>query len=263
QPMKEPNPSLAPKITAVIVDDEPLGRKLVRQLMRDVPDFRLVGEAGSVDHATALLASTRPDVVFLDVALPDGDAFDVLERLGPSYSSVTIFVTAHDTHAVQAFDVDAADYLLKPIRRERFQKAVARARRIHESRSSAHGPGERTIPVSVSTPRPRRLAVTDADDRLHLIAVEEIDSIEAARNYVQVHTGAAAHVFREGLTALERRLDPQQFVRVHRSFIVNIDRIVHLEPNGYGDYVITLRDGTRIPLSRRYRDRLSLLIGHL
>jgi two-component system, LytTR family, response regulator len=241
-------------ITTAIIDDEPLGRKLIRQLMRDEPDLRLIGEAGTVAKAVDLLASLRPDIVFLDVAFPDGDAFDVLRGVGPAYSSMTVFITAHDNHAVRAFEVDAADYLLKPIKRERFHQAVARARLLHEARYA-------TLPAPAT--RPRRLAITDEDDRLTLLSVDDVDWIEAARNYVRIRAGGADHTFRESITALERRLDPQQFVRTHRSFIVNVDRIAHLEPNAYGDYVVTLRNGARLPMSRRYRERISLLIGHL
>jgi two-component system LytT family response regulator len=248
-------------ITTAIIDDEPLGRKLIHQLMREEPDLRLVGEAGTVAAAVEMLASLRPDIVFLDVAFPDGNAFDVLHGVGPAYSSITVFITAHDKHAVRAFDVDAADYLLKPIKRERFHQAVARARLLHEARYAA--PLAAAAAQSAPHPRPRRLAIGDEDDRLTLLSVDDIDWVEAARNYVRIRAGGADHTFRESITALERRLDPQQFVRTHRSFIVNVDRIAHLEPNAYGDYVVTLRNGVRLPMSRRYRERLTLLIGRL
>ncbi|MCU1246118.1 MAG: two component transcriptional regulator, LytTR family [Acidobacteria bacterium] len=253
-------------MTTVIVDDEPLGRKLVRQLIRDYPDFRLVGEAATVARAAALIVSLRPDVVFLDVALGDGDAFDVLNLVGPSYSSVTIFITAHDQHAIRAFDVEAVDYLLKPIKRDRFRQAINRARQLCDGRRPPVPRREEPAPPPApprDEARPRHLAVSMDGDRLLLLSVDEIDWIESERNYVRVRAGAVDNLFRESLIAVERRLDPRKFVRIHRSVIVNVDRITHLEPNAYGDYVIVLADGTRLPLSRRYRERLGLLLGHL
>ena len=258
--MSERHDSASASITTAIVDDEPLGRKLIRQLLRDIPDIRIVGEAATVGRAVQLLATERPDIVFLDVALPDGNAFDVLNGVGAAYTSVTIFVTAHDNHAVHAFDVDAADYLLKPIKRERFRQAVARARLMHEARHPSLALPE---PRHEHHARPRRLAIADADDRLVLLPIDDIDWVEAARNYVRIRAGAAEHTFRESMTALESRLDPEQFVRIHRSFIVNVDRIAHLDPNAYGDYVVTLIGGARLPMSRRYRERIALLVGHL
>jgi two-component system LytT family response regulator len=253
-------------ITTLIVDDEPLGRRLVRQLIRDFPDFRVVGEAASVARAAEMILSLRPDVVFLDIALGDGDAFDVLNRVGPGYSSVTIFITAHDQHAVRAFDVEAVDYLLKPIKRDRFRQAITRARQLHEHRRAPALPlPSAAVPAAHPQPdiRPRHLAVSTDGDRLQLLSVDEIDWIESARNYVRVRAGKVDNLFRESMIAVERRLDPRQFVRIHRSIIVNVDRITHLEPNSFGDYVVVLADGTRLPLSRRYRERLGLLLGHL
>jgi two-component system, LytTR family, response regulator len=254
--------------TVAIVDDEPLARKRIRDLLRDHSELRIVAEAGTVREAVEVIEREHPDVLFLDVQLSDGTGFDVLGDLKEPFSGVTVFVTAYDQHAVRAFDVHAVDYLLKPLKAERFEQTIARAKEM----LLAGGAGRMSRLTELLTglrketgvgSQPRRLAITLEDDRVILLQVAEIDWIESAGNYVRLHVGAASHLFRESLTALETRLDPGQFVRIHRSTIVNLDRVRELEPNAYGDYVVHLEGGARLGLSRRYRERISLLLGRL
>jgi two-component system LytT family response regulator len=214
----------------------------------------VIAEASNARRAEEIIRQEKPDVTFLDVQLPDGSGFDVLSRLGGQYEGHTIFVTAHDHHAVRAFDTDAIDYLVKPIEHDRLARALDRVRRAHAFERKPQETADRSR---------QRLAVSTGDGRLRLIAPDRIDWIEAAGNYIRVHAGPIVEMFRDTLTSVESRLDSRQFIRVHRSSIVNIDRILHLEPNAYGDYVITLEDGTQLPLSRRYRARIGLLVGHL
>jgi two-component system LytT family response regulator len=247
-------------ITAVIVDDEPLGRKRVRQLLAEHADFHIVAEAATAQRAEQVLMSERPDVVFLDIQLPDGDTLDLLAKMNERFHGHTVFVTAHTGHALRAFDARAIDYLVKPLERKRFARAIGRIREIHllERHGADSGPDSARL-----TMRPQRLAITSTDGRVMLIPVSRIDWIQADGNYIRLQAGEMHQIFRDTLTSLESRLDPAQFVRVHRSAIINVDRIRHLEPNAYGDYIVTLDDDTHVPLSRRYRERIALLLGQL
>jgi two-component system LytT family response regulator len=224
-------------IRALIVDDEPLARRRVRALLAGEPDIEIAGEHGDGVSALAALERGGCDLLFLDVQMPELDGFELLARLDLSRLPEIIFVTAHDEHALRAFEVHALDYLLKPFRRDRFAEAVRRARaRL----------GER---------RPTRLAVRDGAC-VTMVAVADVDWLEAEGNYVALHAGGAEHLLRETLAALEARLDPARFVRVHRSAIVNLERVAQLLPHGKNDAVAVLCDGTRVTVSRTYRARL-------
>ena len=253
-----------PVFTVAIIEDEPLARKLVRDLMRDSHELRVVAESGSVLEAAELLDREHPDIIFLDVQLVDGTGFDVLAELHEPLSGILIFMTAYDRHAVQAFEVHAVDYLLKPVNRARFDTSVARAKELLLRDNTPPRTDVSTlIQDAGARARPRRLAISLEDDRVILVNVTDVDSIESAGNYVRLHIGTTSYLFRETMSALERKLDPEQFVRVHRSAIVNLDRVKELERNAYGDYVLLLQTGATISLSRRYRDRISLLLGKL
>jgi two-component system LytT family response regulator len=247
------------EITVAIIDDEPLGRKRVRQLLAEHPDFHVIAEAGTAERAARILESERPDVAFLDIQLPDGDAFTLLAGIAERYSGHTIIVTAHAQHALLAFDARAVDYLVKPLERTRFNVAIDRVRDLVELERR---PLDRP-PGSEGKTYAQRLAVSGGDGRLMIVPVSRIDWIEAAGNYVRIHASDTHEMFRETLTSIEERLDGDLFIRVHRSAIVNIERVRHLEPNAYGDYIVTLDDGTEVPLSRRYRERIALLLGRL
>lgn len=239
-------------LTLAIVEDEPLARTRIETLLQSIGDVRVVGEAKTRVDAVQLLVDERPDVALLDVQLPDGSGFDVVESVPPDAVPLFIFLTAFERYAVRAFDVAAVDYLLKPVRPERLAAAIARARELAQPRVAL----ERAV-------RPKRIAVTTEAETIALVDVKEIEVIEAAGNYVRIRWKTGQQLFRDSLTAVEEKLDPDQFARVHRSIIVNLDAIERLEPNAFGDYRISMRSGTVVPLSRRYRDRIALLVGHL
>ncbi|HKA87894.1 MAG TPA: LytTR family DNA-binding domain-containing protein [Haliangiales bacterium] len=242
-------------IRAFIVDDEPLARRRLRELCAREPDVEVVGEAGDGAAAVAAIRATRPDLLFLDVHIPELDGFGVLARL-PGAVPAIVFVTAYDEYALRAFEVAALDYLLKPFDGARFQAMLRRAR-------AALGSDEgraRLEAILGALGRPRLLAVKD-DGRVQLVRADEIDWIEAADNYVCVHAGRDTHILRATLTAVEGRLDPSRFARIHRSTVVALDRIRELRPATRNEVVAVLRDGTRLPVSRTYAGRLRSLLG--
>jgi two-component system LytT family response regulator len=253
-----------PSLRALIVDDEPLARERVRTLLAAEPDVVVAGECGSGGEAVAAILMDRPDLVFLDVQMPELDGFGVLERVREAGAELpaVVFVTAYDAHALRAFEVHALDYLLKPFDRERFTRALARAREAL-ARREADGLDERLatlLAARSARPYATRLAVKSGG-RVRLVKAEEVDWIEAASNYVRLHVGGERHLLRETMAALEARLDPERFVRIHRSTIVNLDRVRELEPYFHGDYVVKLHDGRRLTLSRTYRERLEERLG--
>jgi two-component system LytT family response regulator len=249
-------------IRVVIVDDEPLAREGLRLRLEREPGITVVAEAGSGSAAVATILSERPDLVFLDVQMPGGDGFQVLDRVAGQHLPEVVFVTAHDRHAVRAFEVHALDYLLKPIVDERFEAALRRARAELE-RGVARANPARLSDLLDDLRRPdaagasplRRFAVRDRD-RFRLIAVEEVRWFAAAGNYVEVHTAAGTHLIRDGIAALERRLDPGRFARIHRSTIVRLDGVREIVPTPHGDFEVVLDDGTRLGMSRTHRSRL-------
>lgn len=249
-------------IRVLIVDDEPIARRGIRQQLRGEADLEVIGESGDGAAAIDAITELAPDLVFLDIQMPEVGGFDVVEAIGVARMPAVVFVTAYDEHALRAFDVHAVDYVLKPIDRHRLRTAVERARR-----RLAHAPGQldRRIAAALGElGRPahdyaKRLAIK-GDGRVILVDVDEVDRLEAAGNYVEVHSGARHHLVRETMASLEARLDPARFVRVSRSSIVNADRVRELQPMFSGDFVVVLRDGTKVAGSRRYRaafDRLT------
>jgi two-component system LytT family response regulator len=242
----------------LIVDDEPLARRGVRARLMAMPDVEITGEADSGMKAVSEIERLRPDVVLLDVQMPELDGFGVIETVGVENMPAIVFVTAYDEYALQAFEVNAVDYLLKPFDRERFQKALARAR-AHVGRQ-ADDINRRLLALIQGLKVPQgyleRLVIRSSG-RIFFLKAEEIDWIEAAGNYVRLHTGKESHLLRETMNSLEQKLDPARFLRIHRSTIVRIDRIAELQPLFHGDYVVVLQGGTRLTLSRGYRERLS------
>lgn len=247
-------------IRTLIVDDEALARGKLRQLLAAEPDVELLGEAGDGVSAVEAIVTFTPDLVFLDVQMPELDGFGVLDGLGDKRPPCVIFVTAHDDFALKAFEVHAIDYLLKPFDRERFAKALARARQ-HLARAtstgSPQGPALAGLLSDVVRQRPAagRIPVK-SDGRIVLLKIAEIDWIEAADNYAVLHVGKDSHIVRETMNSLEARLDPAQFLRINRSTIVSIDRIRDLEPLFHGEYSVRLHNGTKLTCSRGYKDRL-------
>jgi two-component system LytT family response regulator len=248
-------------IQVLIVDDEPLARKRIRRLLQGEREIEILGECANGREAVAAIQRQAPDILFLDVQMPELDGFGVLEAVGAETIPAVVFVTAYDQYALRAFEVHALDYLLKPFDQERFQVALQQARRQLQRQST----GELSQRLSallahLGSGRVDRLLVK-AEGRVFFIKVDEIDWIEAAGNYVRVHVGNESHLLRETMHAMEAKLDPNQFLRMHRSTIVNVDRIKELQPWFNGEYVVILRDGTQLRLSRGYRERFDQYLG--
>lgn len=246
------------KIRVLIVDDEPPARRRIRDLLEEEPDVDVVGECRDGAQAVATLEAVAPDLVFLDVQMPEMDGFEVVRALGPERVPAVVFVTAYDRYAVQAFEVHALDYLLKPFDRERFRAAVQRAREALRRPPEA-GPDPRVLALleTLQPPPhyPDRIPVRSGP-RIRLVPVDEVDYFRAEDNYVRLCVGERSHLVRETLAGLEARLDPARFLRIHRSLIVNRSRIREVEPLFAGEYVVTLADGTRLTSGRSFRDRI-------
>jgi len=249
------------RVTALIADDEPLARRRIRSLLSRYPEIEVVGEAEDGRQTFQMVRSLQPALLFLDIQMPELNGFEVLEELPAKMTPEVIFVTAYDRFALRAFEVHALDYLLKPFTRVRFARAVDHClKRLHEN------PGEPDphILSLVETLRKHqqqgeRVAVREKDS-VELVRTAEIDWLEGAGNYVKLHVGTREHLVRDTLRSLEDRLDPQRFLRVHRSAIVNLDSIARLLPWFHGEYVVVLRDGTRLHSSRNYSERLRSLV---
>jgi two-component system LytT family response regulator len=249
----------------LIVDDEPLARERLRTLLADEPGMEVAGEAADGGGAADAIRALDPDLVFLDVQMPGSSGFDVIEQVGADRMPFVVFVTAYDRYALRAFDVHALDYLLKPFDRERFRQALGRARQQIERRSG--GDLEQRLIALVKDLKPAQSKVdrfvVKAGGRVFFVRNDEIDWIEAAGNYVKLHVGSDTHLFRETMNSVEARLDPDLFFRIHRSHIVNIERIRELQPWFNGEYVVFLKNGTRLTLSRGYREKLQERVGRV
>ena len=245
-------------VRALIIDDEPVAREYLQDLLHEREDVSVVGEAANGSEAVEAIQRERPDLIFLDIQMPELDGFDVLTRLSPDQLPVIIFVTAHDRYALQAFEANALDYLLKPFDRPRFQKALDRAVAQVQSRDlTAFEKRLRSLVNHLHTDRPptQRLMIRSRG-RAHFVKTADILFIEAAGNYAALHVGGEEHLIRETLSSLERRLDPESFVRIHRSFIVNLDHVREVLTQEKGDYRIVVTDGRHLRLGRSYRDNL-------
>lgn len=249
------------KIRAYILDDERLARKRVRRLLGPEPDVEVVGESADPREAVQFLAANPVDLLFLDIQMPELNGFDVLDSLPAERTPVVIFVTAYDQHAVRAFEVHALDYLLKPFDQARFTLALQRARA--HLRLRRQEPRRESLQALLDELRPRKQPgrfTIRTPDKMFFLRMDDIDWVEAADNYVCVHAGTDTHVLRETLSSVEARLDPAAFARIHRSAIVNLERVKELRPWFHGDYVVVLKNGHELTLSRSHRDRvLSLL----
>jgi two-component system LytT family response regulator len=255
------------RIRTLIVDDEPAARGALRTLLVQEPDVDIAGEAGDGDSALPMIRSGGIDLLFLDIQMPEMDGFAMLRRLDPADLPVVVFVTAYDQYALRAFDSEAMDYLLKPFSDERFHQAMARARRqIQNGRIGALSDQllqvlNRGEPAGEPGEYRSRLLIK-TEGRMTIIPVDDVDWLEADGDVVKVHTcRRAAYLLRETMKDLEAQLDPGQFVRIHRSTIINVDRIKELQPYFKGDYMVILSDGSKLKLSRRFRHRLEGLLG--
>lgn len=260
---------LARPIRTLIVDDEQMARASIRVLLGGDPEIELVGECGSGVDAVTAIAARAPELVFLDIQMPQMNGFEVLEAVGDARRFVVVFVTAYDSYAIDAFDAQALDYVLKPFDDRRFHRAVERAKdRIRHARLDhlatelvhVMGGGGPLDKPAANSEQPDRIMIRDGG-RTVFVPLGEIDWIEAADYYVQLHVGSKSYLHREPMRDLEARLDPRRFVRIHRSAIVAIDRVAELRPSTHGDHCVRLRDGTDLKLSRARRGRLRALLA--
>jgi two-component system LytT family response regulator len=247
-------------VRTIIVDDEELARERLRSLLSKEKEIEIIGEAGDGKSAVALIDKEKPDLVFLDVQMPELNGFEVLQNL--SHQPNVVFVTAHDEFALKAFDVHAVDYLLKPFDKERFQTALKRV--LEKVRSKALEAEKISAVLNEVKPpsKPVERLMVKTEGRVLLIKTEDLDWVEAADNYVNLHVGNEAHLMRETMSSLEGKLPPEKFMRISRSSIVNLERIKELQPMFHGEYVVILKNGTKLTLSRTYREKLDQLMGN-
>lgn len=248
-----------PTIDTLIVDDEVLARKKITVLLEKDPDFHIVGECSTAGDAIRALQTLRPALLFLDIQMPDEDGFSVINAIGPESRPKIIFTTAYDSYAIQAFDAEAVDYLLKPFDEERFFRAVKRAKSeiLAEiaQRSQAGDNGLRPR----STHSLERFVVK-SEGRILFFTTDEIDWIEAASNYVKLYSNGKGHLVRHTMNEMEKKLDARQFLRIHRSIIVNVKKIRGVQPCNSGEFIVTLVNGKELPSSRGYRENLGTLL---
>ncbi|MGE3178356.1 MAG: LytR/AlgR family response regulator transcription factor [Vicinamibacterales bacterium] len=277
------------KIRTVVVEDEPVSRDRLLALLGEEQDIEVVGACADGREAASAIASQSPDLVFLDIQLPEMDGIELARAFDPDKRPAVVFVTAHDSYALPAFEIHALDYLLKPFSAQRFRSALSYAREhLAQRRATTLGrqildmlpgmdqPGSPAVPAAptaggstapaaaVSTPAARPAAATPSLERLvvkssgriYFVRIADIDWCEAAGNYIRVHVGSQPHLIRETMNRLEAQLDGRQFVRIHRSTIVNVDRIQEMRSTYNGEHIVLLRDGTRLTMSRGYREGL-------
>ncbi len=252
------------KIRTLIVDDEMLGRRLIRRLLAAESGFHVAGECSDGAEAVEWISREKPDLVFLDIQMPELDGFGVLRELDPAALPMVIFVTAHDKFALKAFEAHGLDFLLKPLDEDRFHAALRRARTYFEGKQS-DSMRKRLADLVADLPgRPKyisRLMVKFAGRAVFLKA-EEIDWVGAEGNYLRLRSGKAVYLLRGRLSELEKRLDPDLFFRIHRSTIVNLDRIREVNATFQGDGAVVLKDGTRLAASREHRKKLQRSLSH-
>ena len=265
---------MTPKIRTLVVDDEPVARAHVLALLREEADIEVVGECSTGPQAVSAIEATAPDLVFLDVQMPEMDGFALARTLGQDMPAV-VFVTAYDEYALAAFEIHALDYLLKPFSAERFKSAMSHARQ-HLAKRQATTVGRQLMALLPELQRPaperesrdgrdnrerRDRLVIKSSGRIYFVRIHDIDWCEAAGNYVRLHIGQQTHLVRGTMGHLESQLDAARFVRIHRKTIVNVERIEELRSSFNGEYIITLNDKTRLTLSRGYREGLQAKLG--
>ena len=275
--LSRPTPNDAPRSTRIVIaDDEPLARQRIRSLLDDRDDLKIVGEARDGAEAVDMIMREQPDIVFLDVKMPELDGFEVIAALeamrepgsatgDAAPTPAVIFVTAFGEFAVKAFEVRALDYLLKPFDRARLERALesasARRARVGERQSPSLDPALRELLAMLRSEHAHdERFLIRSGHRMYFVAARDIEWADAAGNYVRLHAGGRAHLYRDTMKAIEGRLDPRRFVRIHRSAIVNIDRVAQIEPYVHGEYVVTMRDGTRLTSSRAHSAGLRALL---
>jgi two-component system LytT family response regulator len=251
------------KIRTLVVDDEPIARSHVVALLRDEADVEVIGECSDGIQALEAIERSSPDLLFLDVQIPKLNGFELLEAVGSAHAPAVVFVSAVHDHALRAFEVRAVDYLLKPFSVDRFRSAVshARAQLTHRHATTIGRQILDLLPEMRRVSPGRDRVLVKASGRIYFVRAADIDWCEAAGNYVRLHVGLQTHLVRDTMAHVEADLDPAQFVRIHRSAIVNVDRIQELQSTFGGEYVVLLRGGTRLTLSRGYREGLQSRLG--
>jgi two-component system, LytTR family, response regulator len=254
----------ATRIRALVVDDEPLAREMIREMLENDSEVEIVGECANGREAVEAIRSSAPDLVFLDIQMPELGGFEVLESLDPKATPHVIFVTAYDQYAVRAFEVHALDYLLKPYDRERFDAAWRRAKeQIKLDRASRRDQDIIALLEELKAgPRYLERLVIKNGGRVFFLHVQDVYCIEAEGNYVRVYDHQKGYLLRETISSLEEQLDPKQFLRIHRSAIVKIDRIKEMQPWFPGEYRIIMENGKQLALSRNYRANLQEAVGN-
>ncbi|HEY7403503.1 MAG TPA: LytTR family DNA-binding domain-containing protein [Candidatus Angelobacter sp.] len=251
------------KYSALIVDDEPLARRSIRKFLKAFPQFTIAGECGDGASAAVAIRERRPDLLFLDIQMPEADGFEVISRVGKDAMPVTIFVTAYDRYAIQAFEAHALDYLLKPFSQERFRDALLHAQSTLEL-------GRRQAPHQQLTELLQQLSAkkefveripVPARGRFLFLNVRDLDWIEAEGNYLRLHSNGVSHLVRGNMNEMERKLDPARFMRIHRSTIVNLQRIREVQPWFRGHHRVVMNNGQELKLSRYQKDKLRVLLG--
>jgi two-component system LytT family response regulator len=256
----------SPLIRVLLVDDEPLAREMLREMLQGDPDAQIVGESCNGRDALEAIRTESPDLIFLDVQMPEVGGFEVLASLEKEKIPCVIFVTAYDQYAVRAFEVQALDYLLKPFDQERFDVSWQRAKAQLLRDRNGGGMDQRILALLQELKAGKNYLerlVIKAAGRIYFLETSEIDWIEAEGNYVSVHSAKKTHLLRETISSLEAQLDPRKFVRIHRSSIVRLDFIQELQPWFHGEYRVILKDGTQLTLSRNHRDKLQEALGKL
>jgi two-component system LytT family response regulator len=249
-------------IRTIIVDDEELGRNRISALLKAEPDVEIVAECGDATSANQAIAREKPDLVLLDIQMPKQDGFTVIEAMPEGERPVVVFVTAYDQYALRAFEAQALDYLLKPFNRARFQRVLQRVR-TQIARKQRDEVDERLASLIKQVRSPGKYLgriVIRSTGRVSFLHVDDVDWFEACANYVQLHVGKECHLLRATMGTIEKQLDPDKFVRIHRGTIVRIDRIKELLSSFEGDYLVVLRDGTRLNLSRGYRQHFEQIV---
>lgn len=250
------------KIRSLIVDDEPWARKRIAALLRTEPDIEIVGECEDGEEAISKIAELSPDLVLLDVQMPKVDGFEVIEAIDPDRMPLVIFVTAYDEYALRAFDAHALDYLLKPFDEERFRKALERARKdLQRERAGTENDLRSLLDTLRHSRKYLQRLLVKSGGRVIFLRAADVDWFQASGNYIALHVGRESHLLRQTMNALEPKLDPDHFIRIHRSTIVNLDRVRELQPWFRGEQRLVLKNGTQLTVGRAFRDKLQRLLA--
>jgi len=251
------------RIRTCVIDDEPIACRKIQRLLKEDPEIEVIGVCRNGEEAREAIERLTPDLIFLDVQMPEMDGFEVLRSVRAEKMPHVIFVTAYDCYAIQAFEIHALDYLLKPFDKERLLLALKRGKlQIHRDRNSSKNDALRVLLEEMKNgPRYLERLVIKDSGALYFLKTDDIDWIEAQGKYELVHAGTKTHLIRQGMGKLELDLDPRKFVRIHKSTIVNVDRIERLQPLFHADFRVFLRNGTTLTISRRYREKIEELLG--